>query len=147
MSERHEVERVSLAAPGGDDFALAGEDELHQEEDESMEDADEEEENPEYADEEEEDPEYYLYRIERLLQLDQRNEQPRLNPDFVFGKARIDWSAIHVNEEEFSSRLKRFLRAEDPDMPALSPELVESLFRKAIDAHRRIAAWDLIVQN
>jgi hypothetical protein len=101
------------------------------------------EEKDEYvkADEDEEGSEYYLYRLDRLLRLDERNEEPGLHPQFVFGQVAIERSALPIQKEEFHSRLKTFLKEQDPDLPAVSSEFADFLFERAVNAHMHIAAW------
>jgi len=109
----------------------------------TTEDQNEEEKEP--SAEEDEGSEYYLYRLERLLRLDQRNELPLLDPWSVFMVAVNGRSSI--TSEDFKLRLARFLKDEDPNFPALSSNLVDFLSKRGIDAPRQIAAWEEIGRN
>ena len=110
------------------------------------EDAEEEDEYVK-ANEDEEGSEYYLYRLDRLLHLDERDEVPRLHPQVVFGQVAIEGSALPIQKEEFHSRLKRFLKEQDPDLPAVSSESADFLFERAVNAHMHIAAWNSMVKK
>ena len=98
------------------------------------------------ADEDEEGSEYYLYRLDRLLRLDERDELPTLDPQSAFGRTAIDRSALPISKEDFYSRLKYFLETEGPNIPPLSSELANFLFNRGVNAHRHIAA-DFVVNN
>ena len=107
------------------------------------------EEKDEYVktDEDEEGSEYYLYRLDRLLHLDERDEEPRLDPQFVFGQVAIKRLALPIQKEVFHSRLKTFLKEQDPELPAVSSEFADFLFERAVNAHMHIAAWDSLVKK
>ena len=113
--------------------------------DSAPEEEDAEEQEPEVNDDQEEGSEYYLYHVDRLLHLDETDKLPRLNPPSVFHKAAFDEPALSRDRGGFESRLNQVLKSVKPNMPELGPELVEFLFKRAVDAHRHIRAWYIIV--
>lgn len=107
----------------------------------------------EYYQDDEKDSEYYqLYRLFRLLE---REKEPRLDPQPVFRFVSIDRSAIPLQKEEFSSRLKKFLKdpdlksrkGQDPSLLAENSELCDFLFERAVQAHMHIAAWNSMAKK
>lgn len=162
MRNNDDFQRDSLALPENENSAQAQENEENEDEHIATrgvssptstgwignpeEDAEEEREYVK-ADEDEEGSEYYLYRLDRLLRLDERNEEPGLHPQFVFGQVAIERSALPIQKEEFHSRLKTFLKEQDPGLPAVSFEFADFLFERAVNAHMHIAAWDSMVKR
>jgi hypothetical protein len=133
------VDRASLATPE-DENSVQQEESAEEQEPLADEDEDEDE------NEDEEDSEYYLHRLEKLLRLDESSHLPNLDPHAAFGRVALD-RTINVNKKEFDQRLRRFFKTETRNVPPPSSELVDFLFDKAINAHKRIAAWDFIVRN
>jgi hypothetical protein len=136
MRDDNDVGKKPAIPAEGEGFAQGDED------DEEEQLAVEEEEE-----EEEEGSDYDLYRVERLLRLDQSNQLPRLHPFAAFAVAAVDHVKLTINKDVFESRLKDFLKTEVPSMPSLSAVLVAFLFDCAVDAHKHIKAWDILLNN
>src|SRR6516225_8493272 len=98
---------------------------------------DEEESNGCPTEGDEDDSGYYLHRLQRLLRLDQRNESPHLSALVMRFERPVHGGGMpSLTKENFEARLVRFLRAEDPNCPTLSPDLVDFLFKEAVDAQK-----------
>ena len=131
--DQDEIDKDSLARREDDYSAREneGEEEKEEEEEDSAEDY-------------EKDSDYY--RLDRLLQLRERDELPVLNPVSAFIQ-RVDRGSTLITKEQFKLRLERFFKGEDPNFPTLSSEFTEFLFQEAVDAQRHIATWETIVKN
>jgi hypothetical protein len=91
-----------------------------------------------------EEQEYYLYKLERLLKLDQQNDSAAtLQPSYVFIKAAYDQEPT-IKPEQFRMRFKEFLQ--HLEQPAPSAETLDSFFHLAVQAEKEILAWENTVR-
>jgi hypothetical protein len=123
----------------GQDSLTTRESDTSAQEDEEEELADEDQ------DEDQEESDYY--RMDRLLGLRERDELPGLSPTLLFERPDLtDWNPS-INKDEFTARLKHFLKTEALAMPPLGPPLIDFLFNTAVDAQRHVVAWEAIVKK
>jgi hypothetical protein len=104
--------------------------------------------------EDERDSKCYLHRVDRLLRLIEREEEPSLDPWHTFRfVGPIDRSTIPLQKKLFRSRLESFLKEQPASKeqhaptPVVSSELCDSLFKLAVGAYVRIAAWESMAQK
>ena len=103
--------------------------------------ADGSEEEKEEDGDDEDDKEYCFYRLKRLTE--QLDSAVRLYPEQLWS---VNLQAPVLKREKFQSRFGNFLQNAVPHIPAPTPEILDGLFRQAIEAQKRIMAWEDIVK-
>jgi hypothetical protein len=102
--------------------------------------------------EDEEGGDYWLHRIDRLLRADERDQLPMLYnaaADLFSARAVITASGLPVDldKREFDLRLREFLTRHKSTLPDMTPVLADFLFERAVQAHKLMAAWQVIEEN
>jgi len=111
-------------------------------EDEEVPEGYEDEEDSEDEEGEREDEENYCYRIERLAK--QLDDAVMLKPWEVFIQP-VETQASTMNREDFHSRFRSFLNGLTPNSQEPTPEILDGLFRRAVQAEKEYLAWDKTV--
>lgn len=91
--------------------------------------------------EKEDEEEDRFYRLKRLTE--QLDNAVRLYPEKIWS---VNVQAAPLKREKFQSRFETFLQNAGPHIPAPTPEILDGLFRQAIQAQKRIMAWEDIVK-
>ena len=111
-------------------------------EDEEAPDGYEDEEGSEDEEGEREDEEYYCYRIDRLAK--QLDVAVMLRPWEVFIQP-VETQASTINRDDFRSRFRSFLKGVTPNYQEATSEILDGLFRRAVQAEKEYVAWDKTV--
>jgi hypothetical protein len=88
-----------------------------------------------------EEEEYHFYRLERLAK--QLDHAVTLRPEILWS---VNVQAPALKREKFQSRFENFLQKVKQHIPAPTPEILDDLFQQAIQAQKRIMAWEDIVK-
>ena len=99
------------------------------------------EEEKEDDEDDEDDKKYCFYRLKRLTE--QLDNAVRLYPEKLWS---VKVQAAPLKREKFQSRFGNFLQNAAPHIPAPTPEILDGLFRQAVEAQKRIMAWEDIVK-